>query len=349
MSLSIDVADRTDISAARREAVAWTARSAPAVDRDALAIVVTEGCQNIVKHAGRGRMLGAVDPDTPCALWLLFIDSGPGIADLDRCLRDGHSTAGSCGTGLGAMLRQSSAAEFYAPAGQGTAVLVRMDPAVAPGRRLPNVADQEAPARGALARGAVGLVGGWAIPHRDESVCGDGWMIRHDANRSSLVVCDGLGHGEKAAEATQRALNTLDQIGPQAPEQLLARIHEAMRPTRGGAVAVATWELGRESLSFSGLGNLSAAVVRGGQIQHLVSRNGTAGYRAPRPSSVTAAWGPGARLVVASDGLKLRLPGSLDPSLWNRHPFLIAGLLCHRFTRGSDDATAVVVTSRAAD
>lgn len=342
--LATDVADRTDVSAARREAVAWAARSAPAVDRDALAIVVTEGCQNIVKHAGRGRMLCTADPDTPGALWLLFIDSGPGMADLDHCLRDGHSTAGSCGTGLGAMLRQSSHAEFYAPLGQGTAVLLRLDPAAAPGRSLPEfVHPRAAPRR------AVGLVGGWAVPHRDEPVCGDGWKIRHDADRSSLVVCDGLGHGEKAAEATQRALSVLDQTGAGPPEQLLARIHEAMRPTRGGAVAVVTWELGSESLSFSGLGNLSAAVVHGGQIQHLVSRNGTAGYRAPRTSSVTAAWSPGARLIVASDGLKLRLPETLDRPLWNRHPFLIAGLLYHRFTRGSDDATAVVVTSRAVD
>lgn len=344
VSLSIDIADRTDVSAARREAVALAARSAPAVDRDALAIAATEGCQNIVKHAGRGQMLCNVHPDTPGALWLLFIDSGPGIPDLNRCLRDGHSTAGSCGTGLGAMVRQTSAAEFYAPAGQGTAVLLRLDPTVAPGRRRFDDVVVDAPPHR-----AVGSVGGWSIPHRDESVCGDGWLMRHEAGRSSLIVCDGLGHGPKAAEATQRALDTLDQTGPEAPEELLTNVHQAMRPTRGGAVAVATWELGRESLCYAGLGNLSAAVVHGDQIQHLVSRNGTAGYRTPRSSSVTAAWGPGAKLVVASDGLRLRLHETLDPLLWNRHPLLIAGLLYHRFTRGNDDATAVVVNSRAAD
>lgn len=129
----------------------------------------------------------------------------------------------------------------------------------------------------------------------------------------------------------------------------MARVHEAMRATRGGAVAVATWELGDGSVAFAGLGNLTAAVVRDGPIQHLVSRNGTAGYRDPKTSSVTAAWGPDARLLVVSFGIKLRLAEALDPLLWSRHPRLTAGVLYHRFTRGSDDATAVVVTSRAAD
>lgn len=344
MSQSIDIADRTDISAARREAVAYAARSAPAVDRAALAIVVTEGCQNIIKHAGHGRLLCGIDRAAPGSLWLLFADSGPGIGDLNGCLRDGHSTAGSCGTGLGAMLRQSAFAEFHAPPGQGTAVLLRLDPVVARGERLSSGQAGVAPPRG-----AVGPVGGWSIPQRNETVCGDGWAMQHDANRSTLVVCDGLGHGAKAAEATQRALDMLDQTGPEAPERLLARIHEAMRPTRGGAVAVAAWELEEESVVYAGLGNLTAAVVRGDQVQHLVSRNGTAGYRDPRISSVTAAWRPDARLLVASDGLRLRLPEVLDPLLWNHHPRLIAGVLYHRFTRGSDDATAVVVTSRAAD
>ena len=38
---------------------------------------------------------------------LLALDKGPGIADVARCLVDGFSTAGSPGTGLGAVARIS--------------------------------------------------------------------------------------------------------------------------------------------------------------------------------------------------------------------------------------------------
>src|SRR6185437_17169399 len=59
-----------------------------------VAIVTTEICTNLLKHAGGGEILlqpldrdGAGAP----ALELLALDKGPGIGNLDQALRDGYS------------------------------------------------------------------------------------------------------------------------------------------------------------------------------------------------------------------------------------------------------------------
>ncbi len=47
------------------------------------------------------------------------------MTNLDQCLRDGFSTGGSPGQGLGAIVRLSTASDIYTLSGQGTAVLAR--------------------------------------------------------------------------------------------------------------------------------------------------------------------------------------------------------------------------------
>ena len=48
------------------------------------------------------------------------------MADVGRCLGDGYSTAGTPGTGLGAMARLSALVEIHSSPDQGTAILARL-------------------------------------------------------------------------------------------------------------------------------------------------------------------------------------------------------------------------------
>ena len=83
-----------------------------------VSIVARELASNLVKHAGGGVLLVTVveRPDGP-GIELLALDRGPGIRNIGESLRDGHSTAGSLGTGLGAVRRLSSVFDIYAPPG----------------------------------------------------------------------------------------------------------------------------------------------------------------------------------------------------------------------------------------
>jgi anti-sigma regulatory factor (Ser/Thr protein kinase) len=75
-----------------------------------LELAVTELATNLLQHAGEGDLLLRGTNGVAPAVEVLALDRGPGMADPAACMRDGHSTAGTQGTGLGAVRRM--AAEF---------------------------------------------------------------------------------------------------------------------------------------------------------------------------------------------------------------------------------------------
>ena len=109
----IPIDDRTQVGQARRagqemvEALGFGATQAGQV-----ALAVTEAATNIVKHAGTGKILLApLARGGAAGLEILALDRGPGIANVGVSLRDGYSTAGSMGSGLGALSRVSPSFE----------------------------------------------------------------------------------------------------------------------------------------------------------------------------------------------------------------------------------------------
>src|SRR5262245_9946205 len=94
--------DRSGIAGARRSAVALA--DAVGLGEDAqgrTGLAVTEAASNIVKHAGRGRiLLRELCRDCVGGVEILALDRGPGITDIGASLQDGRSTAGSPGNGL---------------------------------------------------------------------------------------------------------------------------------------------------------------------------------------------------------------------------------------------------------
>ena len=72
------------------------------------AIVVTEMARNLVRHGKGGEIvIREVATAASSSLELLALDRGPGMRNIAECLRDGFSTAGTAGTGFGAIKRLS--------------------------------------------------------------------------------------------------------------------------------------------------------------------------------------------------------------------------------------------------
>ena len=85
-------------------------------------------CGNLMKHAGGGELLVQSIDSPASGIELLALDKGPGMADVAVCLRDGYSTGGSPGTGLGAIERLSQSFDIYSQPGRGTVVFARLSP-----------------------------------------------------------------------------------------------------------------------------------------------------------------------------------------------------------------------------
>ena len=298
-----------------------------------VALVVTEAARNLLKHAGGGEViLRGSHGHSPAMLELLAIDKGPGIADVGLSFRDGYSTAGTPGTGLGAISRLASFHDIYSQPRQGTALLVQI-------RRNGSRAKEHAVAAEPF------QVGGVSVALAGEFACGDSWacsVLPRGSGR--LVVADGLGHGILASEAAAAAVRIAFEHPMESGVDLMDRIHAGLRPTRGAAVAVADIDAERGVIRYTGIGNISGSVVSAaGAVQHLVSHPGTAGHEVRKIAEFSYPWNSGALLVMHSDGLSSHWSLDRYPGLARRHASLIAGVLYRDFTRRRDDATVVVL------
>jgi anti-sigma regulatory factor (Ser/Thr protein kinase) len=295
------------------------------VDAGRLALVVSEAASNLHKHAVQGEIV--LTPMT--ADWVgvdvLALDRGPGMEDVFRNLQDGFSTAGSPGTGLGAITRQADDYDLYSQPRSGTAVWARVK------RRDGTTVD---PAH--LEVGAVNI----PLPGEDRS--GDAWVTLHRPGRPLVMLVDGLGHGPEAAEAAAAAVNVLEDHPKEEPAGLLELVHAALRHTRGAAAAVAEIRPALEQVAYAGVGNIRGFISAGPGRHDLASLDGTLGLQVRRVREFVYEWGPHALLALMTDGLTARAQLQPYPGLAMRATPLIAGVLMRDFRRGTDDASVVV-------
>jgi len=295
-----------------------------------VAIVATEACTNLLKHANRGQILLQTTTEgseaTPL-LELLAVDQGPGMENLDQCLRDGYSTGSSSGQGLGAIQRMSKQSDIYTVSGKGTVVLARWWRSQNGWKPAPE-----------------GRIGAVNVSKPGEEVCGDSWGYARSDQALVILVADGLGHGLDAKLASGEAVRQLYENADLPPKALLTRVHQALRSTRGAAVAIAHIDSVRGKLTYAGVGNIAARIYAGSEgRQNLVSLNGTAGHQCERIQEFSYSWPENGLLILHSDGLSTGTGLESYPGLAARDPALIAAVLYRDFSRGRDDATVVVL------
>ena len=294
------------------------------------AIVITEAGTNLLKHAQGGQIVlrqieaqnGSSGSAGAATLEILALDRGPGMVNVEESMRDGHSTSGTSGSGLGAIGRLSSYSEIYSLPGRGTAVLARI--------ASPRVKPHPAP------------LGAIQFPYPGEDVCGDDWGVVSEGSQQTFLLADGLGHGVDAARAARAAVDVLYARPHLATEALLAAVHEALRSTRGAAVSVAQILPEQGIVRFSGLGNVSGTVFSPDcPPRRMVSTNGTAGLQARHIREFTYPWTPGSILVMCSDGIGTHWDLSDYPGLIHHDPAIVAGVIFREQVRGNDDATVL--------
>jgi anti-sigma regulatory factor (Ser/Thr protein kinase) len=308
----LPIIERTQAAEARRVAVQF-ARSIGFTQEQAgkVAIVATELANNLATHARQGELLISTFLKS---LDLLSIDRGPGMR-LQACMEDGYSTAGTPGTGLGAVRRLSDRFDAYSiPSGT---IL-----AAGFGQGARNVGCARAPMKG-------------------ETVCGDSWSVLERDGARWIMMADGLGHGQFAAEASEQAVQIFETSRLDTVAGVIEDIHSGLRATRGAAVAVV--EIRGSVVNFCGLGNISAVIHSTAASIHMVSSNGTAGLQNRTPKQFTYGWRQGSILIMHSDGLQTHWGLEAYPGILRHDPAIIAGALYRDFSRGRDDVTVLAV------
>jgi anti-sigma regulatory factor (Ser/Thr protein kinase) len=325
MEVALRVTDATAVAEARRKAVQLAVHLGfSESEAGKIAVVVTELATNLLKHGGGGELLAGELRGSKRGLDLLALDKGAGIDNPAEAFRDGFSTAGSPGTGLGSVARLSHFFDLYTGSGLGTAILARFW--VQPNAVLKDFLE----------------VAGLSVPRVGELACGDAWAVEQESQRAQILVADGLGHGEQAAYASGEAVQAFRNQRGNSPVAIVEAIHLALRGTRGAAVALLEVDALGGQVRYVGVGNITGAVISPGASRRLASHNGTAGHQVVRIQEFTYPIPPGALLVLHSDGLNTHWNLDSYPGLAARHPGIIAGVLYRDFNRGRDDATVVV-------
>lgn len=327
-SQSLIVTEASQVGQARRCAT----KLAESVGLDAelvgkVALAATEVSNNLHLHGGGGELLiRALDDRGAGGVELLAIDRGPGMADFEQCLRDGYSTRGTAGQGLGAMSRAAHEFELHTQPGVGTVIMLRF------WSRVPGP-------------DGSGLVSsGVNVPAPNEEVSGDAFACEHGKGISRFIVVDGLGHGTGAATAAVESIKTFHEERSPDPAWMIRTAHDRIRHTRGAAMAVAVVDRDARLIRYAGIGNIVSLVVApGGRRTNMVSMNGTVGHALRQVQEFTYPFPEGALLVMHSDGIGPQWHLESYPGLVARHPSVIAGVLYRDFRRQRDDSSVLVV------
>lgn len=332
-TLSLQIDDTSRVAEARRE-VGRLAQLMQFDKTDAgrLAIVATELATNLLKHAGIGELLLTAGwvAGVP-TIDLLALDHGKGIGNIEASMRDGFSTAGSPGTGLGAIARMAAGFSIYSYPDKGTVVHVRFSAATDPRiRRTPGFD-----------------IHGINVPHPHEEVSGDGWAATISNRCCRLLVVDGLGHGPLASEAAHQAIRTFRRTTSNSSTHIIEELHGALRSTRGAVAAVASVDFERCEVEFAGIGNISAAIILDHNIRRLVSHNGTLGSNMRKAKSILYPFPHGSMLVMHSDGIGTHWSPDSYPGLITHSSGVIAGTIYRDHSRHRDDATIVILREAA--
>jgi anti-sigma regulatory factor (Ser/Thr protein kinase)/serine/threonine protein phosphatase PrpC len=339
--LSIEIRDEAQVGGARRAVHEYAAQLGFAEKELAeIDIVVQELGTNAATYATQNSWLHYTRTlGHPEGLELFYWDTGPGIYNVDRAVRDGVSTSGSLGTGLGAIQRLMDQFDLYSTvrttsklslgasrrSSHGTAVLARKWRAGARPEAL-----------------SMSRVGVWSRPHPGERLNGDAYLIKTHGARTLFAVIDGLGHGQGAKQAADMALNSLNQWLGEPLEDVFMAVHTALRATRGAVMSIAVIDNAREELHYAGIGNVAVRVFNTPERATPIPSNGTLGLRMGRVRVWTQKWSEAATLILTSDGLSESWDIKSYPNLLEHNPQLLAGILMRDYSRMSDDATVLV-------
>jgi len=178
-------------------------------------------------------------------------------------------------------------------------------------------------------------------PKAGAIVSGDSYLVRNGGPTALIAVIDGLGGGEAAAQAAQKAYAAIDNNIDRPLSQIMQAAHQACMGTRGAVVGLLRLDLEAHQANYVGVGNIGIYVLSQQTIKPL-SRNGIVGYRLPTLMEQRAAYDAGDTFILFSDGISMRfceaplIKEGLDPQT-------LADRIMESFGKTIDDVTVVVV------
>ncbi len=172
-----------------------------------------------------------------------------------------------------------------------------------------------------------------------------------DDGAALFGVIDGLGHGPDAATAALRAVDALNRARGERVEVLVQLCHRVLEGTRGAAMTLARADFGAGTLTWTGVGNVTADLVaKAAAGIHVRSSArltaGIVGYRIPeiRPAQVVPIRA-GDLVVITTDGIDENHLQHID---FAASAAVIAEEILGKHAKETDDAMVLTARHRGA-
>jgi hypothetical protein len=177
---------------------------------------------------------------------------------------------------------------------------------------------------------------------------GDRHVLSFFTNGVLLGAVDGLGHGEEAAVAAERAVATATKHAGESVIALFKHCHAHLRETRGVVMSLASINAEEGSMTWMGVGNVEGVVLRPAatgpqRFEPLLLRGGVVGGHLPPLYAAIIPFTRGDTVVFATDGVYGGFTAGL---LAGEPPKQTAERLLAQYGKGSDDALVLVAHYR---
>jgi anti-sigma regulatory factor (Ser/Thr protein kinase)/serine/threonine protein phosphatase PrpC len=342
--ISIPIDHESDIGICRRKGANLANQIGfDKVKTEEIAILISELGTNVLKHGGgKGKMVISQieDDNSRKALEVWCCDTGNGINDLKKAIEDGFSNTQTLGIGLGTINRFSDEIEVnpvhsstfinnYFSESNGFNHCIRLLKWI--------------PKKSWIGINSKLLVGASTRCHPGEKLNGDAYVVNHvNHNISVAAVIDGLGHGAEANKASMMAKEQILRSSELPLDNLMNRIHNSIRGTRGSTIGLARIDTESNKLSFSGIGNIESFLITKEGKKNLLSFGGIMGHNMRTPRVFEFDFTPGDVLCMYSDGITTRWRH--EELTWSESPQKNAEFILNNYSRLNDDATILIIS-----
>ena len=293
-SFAILMDDETKIGVARRRITRYLDQlGCDSVFVSEVAIIVMELSVNLMKHALGKKMLifRSTLHHQRQNIEVISIDEGPYIEQLKEALKDGFSTQGTLGIGLGSVKRLSDKFDYYSVKDMGNVFIAqkytdKLKPAASTHKNFDFL----------------------CAPVEGVHECGDDIaidMLTESGMR--LMMTDGMGHGERAQDSCTLAREVFFQHPEMSLKEVIKTIDHKIKDIRGLDMLLMdiVEEGGRAMVNCAAVGNISVYKVDigGREVARHVPNPGKVGYQIYNVKEASYSLAQGEVLIAHTDGM----------------------------------------------
>jgi len=282
-----------------------------------LRIVITEISKNIIKHSSSGKLSISFGEGEERGVYIVA-ENPTDNHNTAEIFDDGYSTANTLGIGLGAVKRLL------------TDVKVKVEDGkfILTGKKIFSEKKESIIQTSVYSRPKPGFKSN-----------GDAYFIKRYEDSAIVAVVDGIGHGDKASEASRIALKVIENKFRDDLEQVVLTIHRRLHGSRGCVIGIV--RMNKEGkIEYLGVGNIRTQIYTAEMYKRLVSFDGLLGsnVRTLRTDRLTLS--TPCLIVLHSDGVSSF--NFDDKRIVYRPVMEIAKESFEKHKKSSDDATLLI-------